>query len=384
MSARTNVTLMTPDGSLASAVSAALQVNGHVLAGPAVRDLRDLTAQLGRAPTPIVLIDLDPQPQQVLPHLERIVARFPATRFVALASAVGNELLLEAMQTGVRRVVAKPTLASDLPGVLDRLTPSGGDEGAASGEVITVLSASGGCGATMLTVNLAEELALKHKQPTLVLDLDNAYGAVSSYLGLSPRYAVDHVLHYTGAIDDSLLRSTATVHNERVHVLASPSSIGAPETTLNYERLEQAVESGRRAYGVTVIDAPRVRHDIAARLASLSAFTLLVLQLTVKDLRTARAMLDALRDRGVETSNVIPIANRYVKRQVISLEEASKALGGSQVLPVRNDYSTAIQGLNFGQLLSECGPRSTLRRDIHDLMTKLEAKKPAGVTAGAK
>src|SRR5687768_8363875 len=86
MSSRINVTLMSPDPTVATAVTAALQSNGHVLAGPAVRDLRDLAAQLTRSPAPIVLIDLDPQPQQVLPHLERIIARFPTTRFIALRS----------------------------------------------------------------------------------------------------------------------------------------------------------------------------------------------------------------------------------------------------------------------------------------------------------
>jgi Flp pilus assembly CpaE family ATPase len=85
-------------------------------------------------------------------------------------------------------------------------------------------------------------------------------------------------------------------------------------------------------------------------------------------------MIDALRGRGVETDSIIPIANRYVKRQLISLEEASKALGGLQVLPIRNDYAPAIQGLNFGHTLSQAAPRSTLRRDLQELLTKLEAR----------
>src|SRR4051794_38192599 len=101
MNARINITLMTPDASLAAAVSTALHGNGHVIAGPPIRDLRDLAPQLGRVPVPLALIDLDPSPHQVLPQLERIIARFPTTRFVALSSSVGNELLLEAMQSGV-------------------------------------------------------------------------------------------------------------------------------------------------------------------------------------------------------------------------------------------------------------------------------------------
>src|SRR5688500_16569460 len=122
MNARTNVTLMTPDPSVATAVAAALQSNGHVITSPTHRDLRELSAQLGKTPVPIALIDLDPNPQEMLPHLERIISRFPATRFVALSTTLGSDLLLESMQTGVRRVVVKQMIGAELGGVLDRLT----------------------------------------------------------------------------------------------------------------------------------------------------------------------------------------------------------------------------------------------------------------------
>ena len=377
MNARINITLMTPDASLASAVTAALHANGHVVAGPPVRDLRDLAPQLGRAPVPVCLIDLDPAPQQVLPQLERIIARFPAIRFVALASSVGNDLLLDAMQSGVRRVVAKQTMASELGGVLDRLTAPDTHAAGPSGEVMTVISASGGCGATTIAVNLADEIAQKQKQPTLIWDLDTAYGAVASYLGLTPRYGADHVLHYGGDIDAQLIKSTASVHNDRLHVLASPASTNlaaAAAEPLRFDRLEHVLDSARRAYGLTIIDAPRLPLDTTAALVAGSATTLLTLQLTVKDLRCARSILDGLRDRGCDTNTIVPIANRYVKRQVISLEEANKALGGVNVLPIRNDYAPAVHGLNFGQTLSEAGPRSYVRRDIQDLVTKLESR----------
>jgi pilus assembly protein CpaE len=379
MNTRINITLMTPDASLAAAVSTALHANGHVVAGPPIRDVRDLAPQLGRAPVPVALIDLDPAPHQVLPQLERIIARFPTTRFVALASSIGNDLLLEAMQSGVRRVVMKQTMNADLPGVLDRLTAPDRAAAGPSGEIVTILSASGGCGATTIAVNLAEETAIKQKQPTLLCDLDLAYGAVASYLGLNPRYGADNVLHYAGDIDGQLIRSTATVHNERIHVLASPASTNLGGEALRFERLEHLLDSARRAYGITIIDAPRLPLETTAALVAGSTTTLLILQLTVKDLRCARATLDALRDRGIDTAPVIPIANRFAKRQLISLEEANKALGGVEVVPIRNDYAPAIHGLNFGQTLSEAGPRSSIRRDVQELLAKLESR--SGVPA---
>jgi pilus assembly protein CpaE len=369
---------MTPDPSVAEAVTAALQSNGHVLTGAAIRDLRDLHAHLGRTPTPIVMVDLDPQPHQVLPQLERLVTRFPASRFVALSTTLENDLLVEAMQTGVRRVVAKRTLGTELKGILDRLSAADAAQAGPRGQVLSVLSGSGGCGATTIAVNLAQELALQQQQPSLLIDLDCCYGAVASYLGLKPQYAADHVMNYSGPIDAQLLRSTATIHSDQLHLLASPASTNfAAAEPLKFDRLEQALESANQAYGNTIVDAPRIPLDAAAALVAASARTLLIFQLTVKDLRTARAMIDALRDRGADPASLVPVANRFVKRQMIGIDEAAKALGGLEVSCVRNDYSSAIHGWNYGQLLSEAGPRCTLRKDLQELLTRLSPKKPA-------
>lgn len=371
MSTRTNVTLMTPDAGVAAAVGTALHANGHVITGPPLRDVRDLLAQLTKSAPPIVLVDLDPQPQQMLPQLERIVARFPTTRFVALASTLENDLLVEAMQTGIRRVVTKQSMQAELAKTLDRITSVDASDHGLRGDVITILSASGGCGATTLAVNLAEEFAIRDSKPALLVDLDSCYGALASYLGLNPRYAIDHILNYADQIDDQLIRSTATVHSEKIHLLASPSSTNFVDPALKLDRFEFAIEASRKAYGTTIVDAPRIPLETAASLVSSSEHTLLVFQLTVKDLRTGRAMLDTLRTRGIDISKVIPLANRYVKRQMIGLEEASKALGGPEIRYIRNDWATAIQSMNYGQLLSEAGPRSTLRKDLQELLTHL-------------
>src|SRR2546421_249128 len=246
MSAPTNVALMTPDPAVAAAVASASHANGHVMTVPPLRDVRDLLAHLGKSPMPIVLVDLDPQPQEVLPHLERMVARFPASRFVALSTTLDNGLLLEAMQTGVRRIVAKQTIGTELRGVLDRLSAVESAHHDSQGQVLSILSASGGCGATTLAINLAQEISLLKRQPTLLVDLDCAYGAVTSFLGLRPHYAADHVLNYSGRIDGQLIRSTSTAHSDQLHVLASPASTSfANVEPLKYERLEQALESAR-------------------------------------------------------------------------------------------------------------------------------------------
>lgn len=378
MTGRAGVLLMTVDPKVAMAVGKALANNGHVLASAAARDPRELATQLQAEAAPIALVDLDPQPRSVLLELERIVERFPGTRFVALSESLESNLLLEAMQAGVRRVMAKQSIESELSSVLNRMSPidSGGSGG---GHVITILSASGGCGATTIAANLAAEVAAAAgegtaPQPVLLVDLDSIYGALATYFGLAPQYAIDHILSHAGSRDTELIRSTATVHSPQIHVLASPASTRpARAMLLDYSHISELISVASRAYKHVLIDAPRLDPEVLAQVVASSAKVLLVFQLNVKDLRIARSMLDSLDERGISRQHITGIANRFAKRPAISVDDAGKVLNGIEIKTVRNDYVSALEGLNFGKTLSQVAPRSPLRKDLQDLATALTA-----------
>lgn len=373
---------MTTDPKLASTVTQALAANGHILSPMTPRDARELQMQLSAEPTPVALIDLDPQPRQVLAELERIVERYPATRFVALSDTIESSILMEAMQAGVRRVMPKEAIHSELANVLNRLAPHDDVVRGPAGQIITVLSAGGGCGATTICANLAAELVTAGRGATpsvLLIDLDSIYGALATYFGLAPQYGINSVLSYEGRRDVELVRSTTTVHSPQLHVLASPASTRpARAQLLDYTALPQIVSLAAQAYPHVLIDAPRLDPDVMGKLVSASSRVLLVFQLNVKDLRTARSMLDALVERGVSRQHIIGVANRFAKRPAISVEDAGRVLEGVEIRTVRNDYASALEGLNFGKTLSQVAPRSPLRKDLQDLAATLVNVSSAG------
>jgi pilus assembly protein CpaE len=250
--------------------------------------------------------------------------------------------------------------------------PASVDDAQTRGVAVTVLSASGGCGATTLAINLADALHQAGASSALLVDMDNVYGAVSQYLGLKTPYGLADVLDHSDVIDSQLVRSSLHSHTEHLRVLASPAgaSFAAP-APLQYDRLDRALEVFKQVSPYTVIDAPRVSMDVAATLAKRSKITLIALQLNVKDVRMVQAMLVALRERGVAAEHILPLANRsQAKNAMVSMEDAQRVLG----IPVgrlSNDYRAAIQAMNYGQLLREAAPRSDLTRDIAELARKI-------------
>ena len=364
-----DILLLTNDLETQRAVLSALEPDQHIAQVHVCKDIVSLINQLERSATPVALVDIDPQSVRMLEELAPIIDRFAQRRFAVLSSNITNDLVMKAMQAGARHVQMKETIKSELAGALRRLIPENSPLAHQVGNTFTILSASGGCGCTTLSVNLANELQIEEHKPVLLVDLDYHYGAVATYLELHGQFGVADVLAHDGCIDPQLINSTTVRHAKNLDVLLSPVSVDFSSVdTLRYENLNMMLAACKQSHTYTVIDAPRISMDIAATLAAASELTLIVLQPTVKDLRLTKAMLAALTDRGIAGDCIMPIVNRYRKRgQMISFEDAQGVLDGVNLGRLRNDYTSAIRGINYGKPLAHAAPRSLLRRDLVDL-----------------
>ncbi len=375
--------LMTEDGETVRSVSAVLESNGRLTDDDVCADLPSLVAQLERAPASGVLVDIDGRPARILSELEPIIARFMDTRFILLSNDQRNEWLLEAMQIGARHLLNKGAIPSELARVLHRVIPNGSTNGTGVGLAVCVLSASGGCGATTVAVNLAHELHAQAESTALLVDLDYSYGAVSSYLGVDAQYGIADVLADPSRIDAQLVRSSTVEYSDGVHVLVSPAGAGLSEPVgVDPRPLGPALSACRRAHQVTVVDAPRVGLDVADTLAQTCDRTLIVFQLTVKDLRFVRAAIAALVDRGIPSTKLMPIVNRYCRRHsLITLDDARQALGKIPLTTIRNDYRSASRGVNYGQPLAQAARRSGLCKDLRRLAGRIHESRAHNGTA---
>ncbi len=347
--------------------------------------LEPVLPELGRGDDEIVIIDLDPSPMQCLHAMESVVLHLPQTRFVALSEHTDSNLVMEAMNVGIRHFIDKATLGKELSRIIRRIHGTMAGQPTLAGHVVTVLSAGGGCGATTLAVNLAAELPRDADQPSLLIDLDNAYGTIASYLGLSGRYGLSEVLAFdtAGPIDPQLISTTALKYSDRLHALINPVSMNFVDPApLCYDRLEPAINACKQAYPWVVVDAPRVPIQLAVRLAHLSRFTLIVGQLSVKDIHASRAIHGALIQHGVAPGSIHHVINRYRSRHnLLSLDKARQALGDDDLQVVKNDFSSAIESINLGQTLAQCAPRCGARRDIQSLAEWVATSRGNGHTS---
>lgn len=376
------VLLLTNEMVTVSVVTASLKSITVVGAGDVCRDLGELALQLENSSIAAALIDIDENPQRMLAGIEPLARRFSQTRFIVLSGQLQNDLLLEAMQVGVRHFMVKDSIAADLANVLRRLCPPG--EHTTQGLAVTVLSAGGGCGTTTVAVNLAAELSAAagtEAESALVVDLDHHYGAAATYLGVDGDYGIFDLMDRGGPIDAQLIQSTAISSRGKPSILVSTARRRMGEAvSMDPGRIRQVVDGCKTAFKWTVVDGARVAPAVATELALASEATLLLLQLTIKDIRIARQMLASLMAHGVSANSLKVIVNRYRKRgQLISLEEAREALAmapSATLTCLANDYHTVTEAVNLGKTLAQAAPRSEFRRDLQGLATSI-APRPA-------
>ncbi len=161
-------------------------------------------------------------------------------KVVLIADDVSPAVLHQLLREGGDEFVPYPLPEGELAQAIDRVRKGVGPilpeapkpepraTGDRSGVVIPVQGLAGGSGATTLAVNLAWELAnVDRKSPPRVclIDLDLQFGTVATYLDMPRREAVLELLSDLPSADSEAVLSAMLVHQERLHVLTSPSEL---------------------------------------------------------------------------------------------------------------------------------------------------------------
>jgi pilus assembly protein CpaE len=235
--------------------------------------------------------------------------------------------------------------------------------------IVTVLKAAGGVGATTLVAQLAARFATNeaaHGREACLLDLDLQFGDAAFQLGMQTGLSVADLLAAGSRLDGSLIRATSTRHESGLHVISAPRELMPVEGHSSDDFIHIA-DAAAREFGTAFVELPTNWTKWSVSLIARSDLVLLVAELTITSLNRARRQLELLRAEGLGDLNVRVVINRFDKSQLrtIRASDVREALGYEISDTIANDPAIMRTASDRGVTIDQVKRKSTVGKDIN-------------------
>ena len=160
----------------------------------------------------VVLLDLGRDPEPHFAFGAQLRRLRPAVRLIA-CSAINppnQQMLLDAMRSGVQDFVFKPATSEALRDILERFQQEGQvPEQRSAQKLIVLMGSKGGVGTTTVAVNLGVQLATFAHKRVVLLDLARPLGNAHLLLDLNPRFGIRDAIENIDRLDYAFFRRPA-------------------------------------------------------------------------------------------------------------------------------------------------------------------------------
>ncbi|MDB5453997.1 MAG: hypothetical protein JWO33_2575 [Caulobacteraceae bacterium] len=280
--------------------------------------------------------------------------------------------------------VSEPALALSLERLLTRDRAS---DGKGSGEIVAVLKAGGGVGATALSVQVAAMLAEEAGDvPRVCLaDLDLQFGAAAFYLDVGDAVTISDCLSAGVALGETPFSTQLAAHRSGVRLLAAPREL-TPLEFITPPIVDALFEGLRRNFALSIIDLPSVWTAWTNRALQLADRIVLVTHLSVPHTQLVRRQMAVFNTQLLSDKPLVLVCNAVDsdQRAAVSLKAAEKAIGRAFDVVIPADERTMNSAINQGVPISSIRRKSKLEKAIGALAGKVSAQALAGLSLGGR
>ncbi len=336
----------------------------------------------------ILIVSLDANDSsQIEDATRRLQSGMGDTQLVAVlrnADVATSRLLA---REGVADVLPAPVSETALAISLERLlqnvvTDAAGAPGRGN-QVVSLLKAGGGVGATALGVQLATMLAAQQggRNQVCFADLDLQLGNASLYLDLSDSLTIGDCLASGLALDETQFSTVLAMHKSGARLLAAPRDLTALDS-LSPLQVDGLISGLRRDFALTIVDLPPVWTSWTNRVLELSDRIILVTQLSVAHIHLVRRQINALALQRLGDRPLTLVCNDFSSEQdaSISRKAAERAIGRAFDVVIPEDRKTMRSAINQGLQISSVSRGTKIEKALQQLADVFTAGVPAAAT----
>lgn len=284
----------------------------------------------------------------------------------AVGELASPQVIVNAMQSGACEFLERQSSSGVLLEAFGRLVSKKSRGGQTPrGQVLAVINAKGGCGATTVALNTA--LALRPHGSVVLVDLATL-GNVAVHLDVQPTFGVREALQNLHRMDATLLAGFITQTKADVHLLAGNSS--PAEITADEDALAQLLKLLATLYDYVVVDLSTRFDDVARSVAKLADTVLLVAQAEFSCLWTAGRIHAYLGMGQAHQHKMRLILNRFGEAHKLSEADIEIQTGCKISWKIPNQYASVVTAIESGKPVAQIA-KSEMARSYAGLAKEL-------------
>jgi len=293
----------------------------------------------------------------------------PAVGVILVREQTDVDMLNQALQSGVREVVQAGDHAAlaaacrrsrDVSWRILAASTTERSGPTVDGKIITVFTAKGGVGKTMLAINLGVALAQRGANKVCVVDLDLSSGDVAISLLLDPVRTLADAVSMSGHIDITGAASLLTPYRPGLEMLLAPITPGDAEK-IPPSLVGELLAVLRTMFDYVVVDTPPHISEHVLTALDASAHHVLLTTPDVPALKNLRVVLDVLDMLAYPAEIRSVLLNRAEPKLRLSQEDVERVIRApvaaqipaSRAVPIAVNKGTPILLANPGHAVSK-------------------------------
>lgn len=341
----------------------------------------DLAKQLN---PDLVIMDIGMPVMDGIQATEILTVELPQTAVIILTCQDEGEYLRKAMTAGARDYLTKPPGREEMVRTIHRtyeleqkrrsnqeiLSTPQVDQSKDPGRVISVFSAKGGVGSSVIIVNLAVALTRLTEKRIAVIDLNLQFGDVALLFDLTPRRTISDLVGERDYPDPKILEAYLMNHSSGVKVLPAPLRPEYAEI-VQAEHVAQIIKTIKNNYDYIIIDTYHRFDDLTLAAFDNSDLVVMVAALDILTVKNIKLSLEAFQKLNYESQKIKVILNHVFARNNISIKDLEAHLIMPITHSIPNDGKLVVSSCNQGIPFLISHPKAPISKAIMGLGREL-------------
>jgi pilus assembly protein CpaE len=355
---------------------------------PVARTLEEAGQTVSSGDVRMVLIGPSFNGDEAMDQIRQLHNQDPSLVLMMVAEEVTADLLRKGMRIGVSDVLEMPLDEEKIEAAIEQFAHDvlhrkssaaavhrpAEDEPKQEGRIITVSSAKGGSGKTVLATNLALLLNRFPDKKVCLVDADLQFGDVCLVLQLEPRFTMVNASHELHKLDAELLDSLLTEHPSGLKVLAAPLEPAFADD-ITTAGLMQMLDVLKENYDYVIVDTAAMLDELILSLIEKSDDILMLVDMDLPSVKNAKLALETLRLLKFSTANVQLVMNRSNSKAKLDNKEIEGALKMQISAAIPSDAVVAAS-VNEGRPVVETDPKSKVAKGFESVAELIAGKVP--------